>query len=123
MEESLKPVKKLWELEIIRIDPSKPAPEDRIAYQQYLYSVEYHDGQYWVQLPWKMNKPHLPSNYNMAFGQMKALVTWLNKDPELLKIHDSIIAELDNDYIEKASEPDSSSDELHDLTIKGSVQL
>ena len=73
------PINKLWDLDAIRINAQQPLPEDSISYQDYIDSVRYKDGQYWVRLPWKVNKPDLPNNYHRALGQMNTLVKELHK--------------------------------------------
>lgn len=73
------PVHKLWDLDVIGIDAKQPIPEEQLTYQEYLNSVKYEGGQYWVKLPWKINKPHLPNNYRIAMGQMYSLVRNLKK--------------------------------------------
>ena len=70
---------RLWDLDVIGIDPTQPIPENRAAYQDYLDTVRYEEGQYWVKLPWKVNKPDLPNNYHKSLGQMHSLVKELNK--------------------------------------------
>ncbi|KAK3894099.1 hypothetical protein Pcinc_002118 [Petrolisthes cinctipes] len=65
---------KLWDLDSIGIDATKPIPDDSVSYQAYLDTVKYEDGQYWIKLPWRMNKADLPNNYYKALGQMYSLI-------------------------------------------------
>jgi len=102
IEEQLHPVAKLWELDTIGIDVTKPAPDDSRSYEQYLDTVEYKDGQYWVRLPWKLDRPDLPTNFKPAFGQMKSLVHELERKPGHLELYHKIIKEhLESQFIEE----------------------
>ncbi|KAK3871585.1 hypothetical protein Pcinc_023273 [Petrolisthes cinctipes] len=65
---------KLWDLDSIGIDATIPIPDDSVSYQAYLDTVKYEDGQYWIKLPWRMNKADLPNNYYKALGQMYSLI-------------------------------------------------
>lgn len=95
------PMHRLWDLDVIGIDPTQPIPENRAAYQDYLDTVRYEEGQYWVKLPWKVNKPDLPNNYHRSLGQMHSLVKELNKKG-LVEAYDGILKEqLDKGFIEE----------------------
>ena len=112
------PMHKLWDLDVIGINPTQPLPEDLTSYQDYLDSVEYREGQYWVKLPWKVNKPDLPNNYHKAKGQMYSL----NKDLEkkgMIEIYDGIIKEqTQSKFIEEV--PDAQpTDKCHYLPHHG----
>lgn len=94
-------VHKLWDLDSIGIDASQPLPEERKSYQVYLDTVNYDSGQYWVNLPWKINSPELPNNYGRALGQMYSLVTDLVRKDKV-DTYDNIIKEqLELGFIEE----------------------
>ena len=76
-------IHKLWELETVGIVPDKPSPEDNLIYDQCLQTVTYGEGQYWVRLPWKHDARDLPTNYKMAYGQVKHLREYLQKRGDL----------------------------------------
>lgn len=95
------PIHKLWDLDIIGIDPTQAAPDDRISYQEYLDTVRYDDGQYWVKLPWKINKPQLPNNYHRSLGQMYSLVKELTKKNQIEKYQAVLKEQLESKFIEK----------------------
>ena len=84
-------VHKLWDLDVIGIDTTKPAPDETKSYQDYLDTVQYQEGQYWVKLPWKTNKPELPTNYRKALGQMYSLVRELQRKGDHLQLYHQII--------------------------------
>ena len=53
-------------------------------------------------LPWKLNAPELPSNYQSARSQLNKLLDKLRQQPEQLKLYDNIIKEqLNNAFIEE----------------------
>lgn len=112
------PVHKLWDLDTIGICPNEPAPEDRLAYQSYIDTVEYRDNKYHVRLPWKVNTPSLPSNYSMALGQLKTLTSALQSRDEVKMYHDIIKSQLDNDFIEMVPRA-SPQDKCHYLPHHG----
>ena len=102
IEENDNPSHKLWELESIGIDPTAPSIEDDRAYQNYVDTVEYMDGQYFVRLPWQKDCPSLPNNYRMALGQVHSLQVNLTKVPGRLEQYHGIIKDqLSQKFIEK----------------------
>ena len=82
IEEQQEPVHKLWDLDTIGIETESPAPEDILTYNHFLDTVEYKEGQYWVGLPWKLNTPELPSNYQSARSQLNKLLDKLRQKHE-----------------------------------------
>ena len=102
IEENNEPVHKLWELESVGINPTAPSIEDDRVYRNYVKSVEYRDGQYFVRLPWKENCPLLPTNYRMALGQVYSLRRNLSKVPGRLDAYHGIIQDqLKQGFVEK----------------------
>lgn len=57
---------KLWELESIGIKEENYTPEEITAYETYHHTAQYHDHQYWVKMPFKVGRPHVPTNYHLA---------------------------------------------------------
>lgn len=102
------PINKLWDLDVIGIDTSLPIPVNKIAYQDYLSSVQYVDGQYWVKLPWRLNKPELPNNYSRALGQMYSLVKELGKKGKVEAYEKVIHDQLQSNFIEEVEGAQSS---------------
>ncbi|XP_045116130.1 uncharacterized protein LOC123507385 [Portunus trituberculatus] len=97
------PMHKLWDLDVIGIDSTQPNPEDNTSYHEYLKTVRYEEGQYWVTLPWKVNKPDLPNNYYRALGQMFSSVSALKKKG-MLEAYDKILKEQkDAKFIEEVA--------------------
>ena len=87
----MKEVHKLWDLESLGICPTAQAVEDDKAYRDYVRSVQYIDGKYFVRLPWKENHALLPNNYRNALGQVHSLRKNLSRIPGRLEAYDRII--------------------------------
>ena len=51
--DELEPVHKLWELDGIGIKEDDINCEEHTAMENFLLTVRYDQGQYWVRLPWK----------------------------------------------------------------------
>ena len=101
-EEGIEQPHKLWELDSIGINPHEPSPDEQCAYNEFLNTITYTDNQYWVRLPWKLNKPYLANNYSVALGQLYSQINHLSKHPELLDCYDKLIHEqLDKGFIEE----------------------
>lgn len=64
LEDVVEPVYKLWELQT-----SKRKIQTILLPRNNTWKILNTDRQYWMQLSWKLNKPELPTNYGMAFGQ------------------------------------------------------
>ena len=59
IEENTEPVHKLWTLDTIGIDPDAVNKDDVIACNNYIDSVQFKDGKYFIRLPWKIDKEGL----------------------------------------------------------------
>ena len=100
------PVHKLWDLDVIGINPSKESPENFDSKVHFESTVKYDDGRYWVELPFKENRPFLPTNYKLALGQMLNQVKKFHSQPKLLSCYDKIIKDqLESNYIEEVDNP------------------
>ena len=93
-------VPKLWDLDVIGIDPKASKPEDDMTFKKYLQSVQYDCNQYWVRLPWKPDYAHLPTNFRMAMGQAQSLRNNLEVKGNLDTYDDLIRMQLQADFIE-----------------------
>ena len=100
------PVSKLWDLDAVGINPLQAAPSDITAYSHFQSTVQYEDNRYWVELPFKVNSPHLPNNYKLALAQMHNQRRRFLGQPELLSCYNGIINEqLKLGYIEEVDDP------------------
>ena len=95
-------VPQLWELESIGIQQESYTPEEASAYAAYHKSVEYHDNQYWVKLPWKVDRGYLPTNYHLARHRLLSTLKKLEKNPKHIEVYSDIIREQEQKgFIEK----------------------
>jgi len=85
------PLHRLWDLESIGITHESYTPEESSAYENYQQSVQFENAQYWVKMPWKINKPHLPTNYQLAVNRLGSTLNKLKKTPGHLMVYDEII--------------------------------
>ena len=86
-------IPQLWELESIGIQQENYTPEEATAYGSYSKSVLYKDNQYWVKLPWKVNKGYLPSNFHLAKQRLQSTLKKLDKNQKHLELYEGIIKE------------------------------
>lgn len=106
--------KNLWELDIIGIAHEIRTPEEKFVLEDYSKTVEYHDDQYWVRLPWKVNSPFLPTNYNLALGRLNSNLKRLRSTGNIAQYDAVIRDQLQRGFIEKVEDP-SVSDRTHYL--------
>ncbi|XP_068224221.1 uncharacterized protein [Palaemon carinicauda] len=100
------PVHKLWDLEVVGIIPSQVSPSDVKTISKHETTVLHRNGRYWVELRLKHNHPFLPTNYNVALGQMYNQLKRFQHQPDLLKCYDNIIKEqLKLGFIEEVKNP------------------
>ncbi|XP_068235601.1 uncharacterized protein [Palaemon carinicauda] len=100
------PVHKLWDLDVVGIIPSQVSPNDVETISKYETTVLHRNGRYWVELPFKHNHPFLPTNYNVALGQMYNQLKRFQHQPDLLKCYDNILKEqLKLGFIEEVENP------------------
>ncbi|XP_068223542.1 uncharacterized protein [Palaemon carinicauda] len=100
------PVHKLWDLDVVGIIPSQVSPSDVETISKYETTVLHRNGRYWGELPFKHNHPFLPTNYNVALGQMYNQLKRFQHQPDHLKCYDNIIKEqLKLGFIEEVENP------------------
>ena len=117
--ELFKEVPKLWELDVIGIDPKARKPEDDMTFKNYIQSVKYENNQYWVRLPWKPDHPHLPTNFRMAMGQVQSLRHSLEEKGDLDNYDKLIHSQLEADFIEIVPDSAPKDGESHYLPHHG----
>ena len=72
------------------------------------------EGRYTVQLPWKQDRPPLPSNLGLCKKRLCALVGHLGRNPEQLVNYNQIIhSQLKEGFIEKVENPYCHTGTLH----------
>ncbi|XP_068225252.1 uncharacterized protein [Palaemon carinicauda] len=100
------PVHKLWDLDVVGIIPSQVSPSDVETISKYETTVLHRNGRYWVELPFKHNHPFLPTNYNVALGQIYNQLKRFQHQADHLKCYDNIIKEqLKLGFIEEVENP------------------
>ena len=84
-------LKAFWDLEFLGISPSttyeSPVCED------YEKSIQFVDGRYQVELPWKKSHPPLADHYDLCLKRLYKLLHRLKRDPKILQEYDATIKE------------------------------
>ena len=86
-------VTNLWQLDAIGITDSPVISDDDAALALFQSTVTYTSGsesRYTVTLPWKSNDIHLPDNFGLSLGRLRALVKRFESDPDLLESYNRI---------------------------------
>ena len=100
------PVHKLWDLDVVGINPVQESPNDVKSLSHYESTVKYDAGRYWVELPFRVNHPCLPNNYKLALGRMCSQRKKFLDKPELLAYYNGMIQEqLHLGFIEEVVNP------------------
>ena len=89
----------MWDLESLGIESSEE------VHESFENEIEFLEGRYSVELPWKLGHDSLPRNFANSVSRMKGQLKKLKREPEVLNEYDSIIKEqLSEGVIEKESE-------------------
>ena len=66
-------IEDLWKLDSIGI--KEPIiPDDDVAMEHFENSIQYSDGRYHVNWPWKTSKVELPDNYELSHGRLQSVL-------------------------------------------------
>ncbi|XP_064470264.1 uncharacterized protein LOC135385017 [Ornithodoros turicata] len=86
-------LRRYWDLEHLGItDNLTPDRDDQALMESFEGSIEFQDGRYRVNLPFKQQpRVDLPSNRGVALERMKRMSTRLARDPEMLARYDEAI--------------------------------
>ena len=77
------------------------------TYQQSLIT-QTPEGEYIARFPWKVDRPHLPTNISICKKQTITLVHKLKQTPELLNIYDNIFKDQEKrGFIERVKDDDT----------------
>ena len=89
-------LEKFWSIKVIDTDTVTRSPDLTFlqSYQESAISCTT-EGTYVARFPWKVDKPHLPSNFATCKGRTLTLVNKLKKSPKLLQLYDDIIKDQD----------------------------
>lgn len=99
-------VAKLWDIESIGIQPMSSKEEDVDAMVRFHDDIHFEDGKYVTRLPWKAEKPLLPSNYGLAVGRLHSILRKLRAHPQNLEQYAAALRDyLHNDFVEEVDDP------------------
>ena len=96
-----KTMKSFWELESFGI----PTTEQSL-YDELCDTIQFREGRYEVQLPWKTPRRDLPNNYELSLRRLKGLLRRLQHDPDVLHEYDTVIkTQLQQGVVELVEDP------------------
>ena len=81
-------LKTFWDLESLGISPS--LYESPVC-EEFENSIQFIDGRYQVELPWKQSHPPLADHYNLCLKRLRGLLRRLQGDSKVLHEYDAII--------------------------------
>ena len=81
---------RFWELHSLEIVDSLKVEDEVLRHVNELLSFNEQEGRFSVQLPWKQDRPPLPSNLGLCKKRLHALVGRLGRNPEQLVNYDQI---------------------------------
>jgi len=106
-------LQKFWEVEEVPSTDTVISPENRVVIEKVRQSMNYKDGLYEVQIPWKDGIPSLPNNYEMAVRRLENTEKRLDRCPEMKTSYQNTICQyLDKGYIHKVADPSSHGDKV-----------
>ena len=108
-------LEQFWKLESLGIlhDEKDSTNAEELATHQ-KNSITRSEGKYSVQLPWELDHPYLPTNFDITLRRTQSTIRRLSREPELLKTYSSIIAEQEmRGFIEDVKDTDLESDRVH----------
>ena len=105
---------RFWELHSLGITDSPKVEDEVLRHFNESVSFNEQEGRYTVQLPWKQDRPPLPSNLGLCKKRLRALVGHLGRNPEQIVNYDQIIhSQLKEGFIEKVENPYRHTGTLH----------
>ena len=105
-------IHKLWDLDTVGI--KEPNSEDNLAVKKFRESIQFVDGKYLANLPWKGEDVKLPTNKALSYKRLLSVWDSLLKDTDKLAVYNSIIEEqLKLGFIEPVQREFSDSDKVH----------
>ena len=87
-------------------DPQTLEDTVQSLYEKHCDTIEFRDGRYEVQLPWRTPRQDPPSNYELSLKKLKGLLRCLKHDPDVLPEYHSVVkTQLQQRIIESLEEP------------------
>ncbi|CAB3981675.1 Hypothetical predicted protein [Paramuricea clavata] len=93
-------LKRFWDLESVVITPTRESlmtPEEKLAWGKVSQSMKFDGKHYEVAVPWKENRPNLPTNLPMAKQRLLSTEKKLLKNKEVALAYQQVL----NGYLEK----------------------
>ncbi|XP_045171011.2 uncharacterized protein LOC123533438 [Mercenaria mercenaria] len=96
-------LERFWSLESMGITQTTEDNDKSDYFKNYQQScIEFKDSRYSAKLPWKLEHPPLPTNYEVTKKRTENTIRRLQRDPYLLQKYDDIITEQERrGFIEK----------------------
>ena len=89
---------------------------ERSVHDEFGSSIQFVEGRYEVQLPWKDDHPALPDNYQLCLKWLYGLVKRLKQDPAILWEYDSTIRkQVKQGIVEKVESSEEEPKSVHYL--------
>ena len=99
-------IRKFWEVEEVQTADAVISPENRVVIEKVRQSMNYKDGMYKVEIPWKDGIPSLPNDYEMAVRRLENTEKCLDRSPEVKTLYQGTIRQyLDKGYVHKVADP------------------
>ena len=96
-----KEIHQFWDLDTIGIRENESS-----VLENFMDNIQFENGRYTVELPFKQGYPILPDNYKLSVTRLGTLKKKLSKNPQLLKAYDDVFKEqLKSGIIEEVSGP------------------
>ena len=93
--------------------------EKAVLLNEFLPDIQFNEGRYEIQLPWKEGCFELSNHFSLAMGRLRHLQAHLLRNPELLNEYNRIICEqLKKGIIEQASEPQLTGVDIEENTLR-----
>ncbi|KAK3102963.1 hypothetical protein FSP39_015321 [Pinctada imbricata] len=100
-------VRKFWEIEEIKGDSNciNLSTDEHIAVSKVRKSMNFSDGRYEVEIPWREDRRILPRNFDMAFKRLERTERRLQRNPEIAKGYTECIQKYtEKGYVRKVPE-------------------
>lgn len=108
-------LKAFWEIESLGITMQQTdSPEEEEALHMFEKTIQYKNGRYEVELPWRPDKPELPDNYRIARKRFERIKRKLQSDVVLYHRYNEVA----NDYLEQGIVEDVMEDRSSSNAVK-----
>ena len=99
-------IRKFWEVKEVQTADAAISPENRVMIERVRQSMNYEDGMYEVEIPWKGGISSLPNDYEMAVRRLENTDKPLDRSPKEKTLYQGTIRQyLDKGYVLKVADP------------------